>query len=477
MHPLLKRQVRKFFGSDAALPAGIEGFVAAISDSYESYDRDHDLFHRAMELSSEELTQSNSELRAVFQAIPDLILRLDREGATVALKATSDTRPHGWSGWFKNGRVIRSIDDIPDAALRDRLRRALESVLREKADVFFEYALGAENGNAFFEVRLVPLSDESAIAIIQDISQRKQAEAEHDRLNQQLVEASRLAGMAEVATGVLHNVGNVLNSVNVSASLVLSQLRRSKITSLTKAVKLLQEHESDLGSFLSSDPTGQKLPPFLAAVTGQLIQEHTLLTRETLGLQDNIDHIKQIVAMQQSYAKVSGTRENLELHALVEDALRMSSTSLTRHQVEVVREFQPIPPVLADRHKVLQILINLVNNAKQAMDAQAEGRRLVLRVRAGASGFARLEVVDNGCGIPAGNLARIFSHGFTTKKSGHGFGLHSGANAAKEMGGSLLVLSDGPGTGATFVLELPLGGAAAPTAAAPNQPAPEAIHV
>lgn len=482
MHTLLKRQLRKFFGDDAAPPEGLERFAAAISDSYESYDRDHDLFHRAMELSSEELTQSNSELRAVFQAIPDLILRLDRAGQTVALKATADTNPPAGSGWFSNGKIIRRIDDIPDAAIRDRFRRALDDVLRKNQGAVFEYSISTESGDSHFEVRLMPLSDDGAIAIIQDISKRKLAEAAHDRLNEQLIEASRLAGMTEVATGVLHNVGNVLNSVNVSASLVVSQVRRSKITSLTKAVKLLQEHEADLASFLSADPTGRKLPAFLVAVTDQLIHEHALLTRETLGLQDNIEHIKQIVAMQQSYAKVSGAHENLELHELVEDALRMSTTGLARHRIDVVREFQPIPPVLVDRHKVLQILINLVNNAKQAMESRPEGRRLLLRVGAGAGGFARLEVNDNGCGIPAENLARIFSHGFTTKKSGHGFGLHSGANAAKEMGGSLLVLSDGPGTGATFVLELPLGVIGDSAGADPgppdaNSPAPEAICI
>jgi two-component system, NtrC family, sensor kinase len=272
---------------------------------------------------------------------------------------------------------------------------------------------------------------------------------------QELVDASRLAGMAEVATGVLHNVGNVLNSVNVSANLVVEQIRKSKTGSLAKAVELIKSQRHDLGTFLATDPRGRQLPDFLEAVSTQLLREQALLSRETEALQKNIEHSKQIVAMQQSYAKVAGAREPIQVQELVEDALRMASASLVRHQVTIVREFEPAPPVLVDRHLVLQILVNLITNAKQALDHRAEGRKLVLRVSCLTGSRVRLEVTDNGVGIPKENVARIFNHGFTTKQTGHGFGLHSGANAAHEMGGSLFALSDGPGTGATFVLELP----------------------
>ena len=288
------------------------------------------------------------------------------------------------------------------------------------------------------------------------LTSRAGVERELADSTRRLVDASRQAGMAEVATGVLHNVGNVLNSVNVSASLVVDQLQKSKTASLAKVVDLFRAHKDDLGAFLTSDPRGKQLPAFLEALSEQLAKEQAGLVKEALTLQQNIDHIKQIVAMQQSYAKVSGTLENLILHELVEDALRMSSTALERHHVEVVRQFDSIPPVLVDRHKVLQILVNLINNAKHALDQRAEDRRLTLRISHCGGEHVRLEVSDNGAGIPSENHTRIFNHGFTTKKTGHGFGLHSGANAAREMGGSLNVLSDGLGNGATFILELPL---------------------
>ena len=290
---------------------------------------------------------------------------------------------------------------------------------------------------------------------ITDITERKRAEAELAKIQQDLVEASRRAGMAEVATGVLHNVGNVLNSVNISTTLIVEQLRKSKTVGLAKAVKLLGEHKNDLGAFLTNESKGKQLHSFLEALSEELTREQAALTKEAQGLQQNVEHIKQIVAMQQSYARVSGVLENLPLAELVEDALRMSSAALARHRIELVRQLDAVPAVQVDRHKVLQILVNLINNASHALDSRPEGRCLTLRIAQGEGDLVRVEITDNGMGIPKENLTRVFEHGFTTKKTGHGFGLHSGANAAKEMGGSLNVRSDGPGAGATFILELP----------------------
>jgi PAS domain S-box-containing protein len=289
-----------------------------------------------------------------------------------------------------------------------------------------------------------------------DITEQKLSAEKLQQIQRQLVEASRVAGMAEIATGVLHNVGNVLNCVNISSGVIADLLRKSKTDRLAKASKLVNEHKDRLGEFLTDDPKGRMIPGFLETLAGELLRDQSKLAAETASLQQNVDHIKQIVAMQQSYAKVSGALEHVALRELMEDALRMASVTLVRHRIEVVREFESVSPVLVDRHVILQILINLVNNATDALNARVDGRRLTLRIRHGEGERVRVEVSDNGEGIPTQNLARIFNHGFTTKKTGHGFGLHSGANAAKQLGGSLNVHSDGPGTGATFILELPI---------------------
>jgi two-component system, NtrC family, sensor kinase len=273
--------------------------------------------------------------------------------------------------------------------------------------------------------------------------------------HKQLVDASRRGGMAEIASNVLHNVGNVLNSVNVSAGLVVDNVKKSRVSSLARVVHLLQEHAHDIGTFITDDPKGKHVPAHLAQLSKYLLADQETLIRELDLLQRNVEHIKEIVAMQQNYATVGGVKEVINVVELVEDSLRMNEGALNRHRVEVIREFENVPSMNVEKHKILQILVNLVRNAKHACDDSGrEDKRLTVRV-ANGDGQVRISVIDNGVGIPSENLTRIFNHGFTTRKSGHGFGLHSGALAAKEMGGALTVLSDGPGQGATFTLELP----------------------
>jgi C4-dicarboxylate-specific signal transduction histidine kinase len=289
-----------------------------------------------------------------------------------------------------------------------------------------------------------------------EIASREKAQRELEATHRQLLQISRQAGMAEVATGVLHNVGNVLNSVNVSATLLLDNARKSKVTSLGKVAAVLSEHSADLGDFMSNDPKGKHLPGYLGQLAARLAKEQQNVVDELEALRKNIEHIKDIVAMQQNYAKVSGVTEIVNVTDLVEDALRLNAGALQRHGVQVVREFQDSPTISVETHKVLQILVNLVRNAKYAChDSGRTDKRLTIRVVNGEGGV-NISVRDNGVGIPAENLTRIFSHGFTTRKDGHGFGLHNGALTARELGGTLCVHSDGPGQGAMFTLALPL---------------------
>jgi signal transduction histidine kinase len=159
--------------------------------------------------------------------------------------------------------------------------------------------------------------------------------------------------------------------------------------------------------------------------------------------------------MQQSYGQVCGVFENIEVTELLEDTLRLEAGALARHDVSVRRDYSSLPPICTDRHKVLQILINLVRNAKYACDESGRSdKQMILRVTNG-EGRVKIAVIDNGVGIPPENLTLIFNFGFTTRKNGHGFGLHSGALAAKELGGSLTARSEGRSLGSVFTLELP----------------------
>lgn len=272
----------------------------------------------------------------------------------------------------------------------------------------------------------------------------------------ELLETSRLAGMAEVATSVLHNVGNVLNSVGVSAELATSKVREFRTGSLKNVAELLQQNSADLPAFLTTDPRGKMLPDYLLKLAVHLAEPQQAILQEMEMLKKNIDHIKEIVAMQQRYARGTGVVEVLSVADLVDDSIRINAASFTRHEVNVVCEIAQVPPLKTDRHKVMQILVNLLSNAKHALDQSEGDRRMMVRVTQNQDGMLEIAVIDNGTGIAPENLSRIFSHGFTTKKLGHGFGLHSGALAAKELGGTLKAHSDGPGLGATFTLTLPL---------------------
>ncbi|EJL04595.1 ATPase/histidine kinase/DNA gyrase B/HSP90 domain protein [Pseudomonas fluorescens Q2-87] len=271
----------------------------------------------------------------------------------------------------------------------------------------------------------------------------------------QLAAAARQAGMAEIATNVLHNVGNVLNSVNICADLVTRKLRTSKAQGLGKAVQLMNEHADDLADFISQDAKGKLLPGYLNQLVEALAIEQQSMTDELEQLTKSVDHIKEIVSAQQSYAGASSIAETVQIKELIEDALRMNVGILAARQITVVRNFAATPLLQLDKHRVLLILVNLIKNASSAMDDRPGLQpqiTLVTEVQLGNTLVIR--VIDNGEGIVPENLTRIFAHGFTTRKDGHGFGLHSCVLAAMEMGGSLEAHSDGPGTGATFTLKL-----------------------
>lgn len=277
----------------------------------------------------------------------------------------------------------------------------------------------------------------------------------------ELLDSARQAGMAEIATNVLHNVGNVLNSVNISADLVARKLRTSKALGLGKAMQLINEHPDDLGTYLREDEKGKLLPGYLNQLVEAIAVEQQGLTDELAQLSKSVDHIKDIVSTQQSYAGVSSVLEPLHISALMEDALRMNSGALSRHHVTVVKEYAEVPEIMADKHRLLLIMVNLISNAKYAMsNLSNRPRQITLSIKTVEGNLLQISVKDDGEGIPAENMARIFTHGFTTRKEGHGFGLHSCALAAIEMNGRLTAHSDGPGQGALFTLQIPFNEAA-----------------
>jgi PAS domain S-box-containing protein len=450
-----------------ALKAGAKDFVSKPFDLAEVLVRVHNLLEvRLLHLEAKRLYDQI----VAEQKVSERMLLVFRSGPlAMSINTIADGRiidaneEHcRFFGYSREEMVGRSVMDLNLWANSEDREPVMQRLLKEGSMRGFETKRRRKSGelrDVLASLELIKLPGQSEpvlISMFTDITERKQAEEQLKETHKQLLVFSRQAGMAEIATNVLHNVGNVLNSVNVASTCVADSLRKSKACNLSKVVALLGEHSGDLGAFLTSDPKGKHLPDYLAQLAEHLIDEQAAALKELAQLQKNIEHIKEIVTMQQGYAKVSGLNEMIKITDLVEDGLRLNTDALHRHGIEVVREFEEVPMMNVAKHNVLQIMVNLLRNATEACKESGRAdKRLTVRV-AHMDGRVQVSVVDNGVGIPPENLAHIFQHGFTTRKDGHGFGLHSCALAANEMGGSLTPYSDGCGQGATFTLELPV---------------------
>ncbi|RON23507.1 DAHL domain-containing protein [Pseudomonas lini] len=418
---------------------------------YVSRDKAEEIAHQLNELS-EHIDQLPPERRQPFIAFVEHINAIVREQPIV-------------------NDLLDRISVIPVAQQLDSINELLNETQRRAGATYRQYHLYLGICAGIMALLLLYLAARliRSYALINKMNNELQTA--NERLEQrveertrelleaerELVEAARMAGMAEIATNVLHNVGNVLNSVNVSADLITRKLAASKTLGLGKAVKMMNEHAEDLGQFITLDEKGKLLPLYLNQLVDSIAAEQSSIVDELSQLTKSIDHIKDIVATQQAYAGAARLVEPLNVVDLFEDALRMNSGALSRHHVVVTKDYQDTPTIIGDKHRLLLILINLISNAKYAMSKVSDRQRhMTLGVKIIDNATLRLSVEDQGEGIAAENMTRIFNHGFTTRKEGHGFGLHSCALAAVEMNGHLRVHSDGPGHGAIFTLEIPL---------------------
>jgi C4-dicarboxylate-specific signal transduction histidine kinase len=335
-------------------------------------------------------------------------------------------------------------------------RRAQDQ--RLKHSVQEQAALRQANADLERWVNMRTAELEQSNGVLQEeIHMRKAVQQKLAELNAEISITARKAGMAEVANSVLHNVGNVLNSVNVSASTLGDKLRRSRLSTLPPLASLLSQHSDSLGEFLTTNPQGRLVPDYLQKLARYWETEYAGLLGEVKILEESVRHIREIVSRQQSLSGLSGLLEEVSLPLLVEDAVSINADSLQRHDILVERNFADAPLVVLDKLKLLQVLVNLIRNGMDAVvSGRAAGRKIVVEIVMAEAQRVAIKISDNGCGISQENANRLFTYGFTTKPEGHGFGLHASAVAAKELGGSLTAVSAGLGEGASFTVELPV---------------------
>jgi PAS domain S-box-containing protein len=411
--------------------------------------------------TEEALRASETRLRTIVDNEPECVMVVDPGGRVLEIN------PAGLRLLEAEAAAVlgRPLSDFVDPRQHTALAAHHAEAMAGRGGMMeFEF-VGRNGGHlrAWMETHSVPLYDGggrvmSVLSVARDVTRRKEAEREREALHDQLVIASRRAGMAEIATGVLHNVGNALNSVNVSAAVVAEKLGGTEAEELVKAATLLRDHAADLPAFLTRDEVGRHLPAYVEALADCVSAGQKAMSEEMAHLSRGIEHIKEIVRAQQEHSKGGVLPVPTRPAALVEQALEMSRLPLETAGVTVERELEEIPDLPLDRHKVLQILVNLLTNAAQAVTGRTGSAvpRVTVRLRRAGDRLA-VEVADNGKGIAPEKLGHIFEHGFTTRVEGHGFGLHSAANAAAEMGGRIVAASDGEGCGARFTLELPAG--------------------
>jgi PAS domain S-box-containing protein len=430
----------------------------------------------AHEISRREVSTTRQHLQDFIDNSPAAIYVKDREGRVLLV-----------NGWFENfygfprTQIIGRRDvDIFGPEFAAKLVENDLRVFNTGSVIQFEEEVPVRGEMRTFISSKFPLrSQDGRITAVcgmsTDITDRKKAERALQQANEQLeqrvaerteqlraahqelLDRARHAGMSEIANSILHNLGNALTGITVSSTILRERIVGVPITSLGRAVSLLTERRGEeLGTYLTQDERGRHVPEYLDKLHKRLEEERKLLLDECSAMAAKIEHATSVIATQQNFARTRfRLREKTRLRDLVEDAVRLCDVGA---QVDplIVRKYGEEEPEFYDRHVVVQILVNFISNAKNAVrEVQGDVTpRITLTVRQDAESTS-VAVSDNGVGFDQSVKARLFTHGFTTRSKGHGFGLHSSALSAQALGGRIDAHSDGPGQGALFELILP----------------------
>ncbi|HEC18159.1 MAG TPA: PAS domain S-box protein [Gammaproteobacteria bacterium] len=421
---------------------------------------------KRVEERTRELESSETKIRAILDNIGEGIIVIDEQGKIESMNPAAERifsfREADAIGL--NAALLIAISDDDGLSEREEYSDLTDGIFKSSDDRQPHECQGQRSDGSTFPLEFVVSTMNVdgkllRVCILRDVTARKETEASLAEAQNQLVDAAHKSGMADMATGVLHNIGNILNSVNLSGEEIQRTAKNSKIAGLLKANDLLLQHQDNMGEFLTQDARGKKLPDYYIKMGKVLNDEIDTIKQESQELIKKTTMMKEVINTQQAYAKTGFHSEQLNLPELIEDALKIQQASLKKWGVRLTKEYADTPPCTGQKSKLLQVITNLIKNAKEAMNDNDQFNRpkeLVIETGTLNNHAAYLKVKDNGCGISPDQLNKIFNHGFTTKESGHGFGLHSSANAMTEMHGSLKVDSDGVQKGACFTVTIPI---------------------
>lgn len=278
------------------------------------------------------------------------------------------------------------------------------------------------------------------------------------KANRQLAENARQAGMAEIATEVLHNIGNVMNSANTSANMMVKIVNEDLNNRAVHYLdQLVRENQHHLGQWLDTDPKGLKVLPSLHQLCPILSESREAFFEESRIFASQLEHIREIVSAQSRLGDPLHVEDYFEIEAAVKSVIKMQGPIIRGIKLSVVNLMDRDIFLKASKSDFFQVMTNLLKNACEALHSSETDEAWEIQVRLyTAANMACIDVIDNGCGMDQATMDHLFQHGFTTKNTGHGFGLHYCRKAVQQMGGNLEAFSLGFGQGATMTLRAPI---------------------
>ncbi|KTD50008.1 Two-component sensor histidine kinase [Legionella quinlivanii] len=455
VHKLLARQLNRLQLRIDQLPPDLnkwQELLSRINKTYQEADQDRYLIERSMDISSREMQKLNEKLEQAQHIAKMGYWFYDHNTGNAIwskeLYRIIDMEPlHGAPGYNEFFKLVHP--DHRDL-LKHLVANAIEKGINYDCEIQIEHSEGQYK---WYHIVAHCLEEPGQLAgIIRDIHKEKEAEEKIRELNNQFVQSARRAGMSEVATSILHNIGNILNSSNLSINILRDEFKQPYYQKLSQIINMIQSNETDLAKYFNEDPKGKLVPQYLLKLSEIIIENNQKCETEISNIHKNLHHIKEIVSMQQCFSGVPGVQEKVFIPDIINTALKLAIN--LAGDIKINKELEPVF-ITADKSKLLQILINLIHNAKDAVMPNSDKHKEIELVAQKYDDSIHITVKDNGIGIDPENLDKVFSFGFTTKADGHGFGLHSAGLSTQEMGGSLTAHSEGLGKGAVFKLTLP----------------------
>ncbi|MDR3443593.1 MAG: ATP-binding protein [Legionella sp.] len=412
-----------------------------------------------------------SVLRNIVECEDIIVMSADGSRTLKTEEATSDffygiqLKPQAFLNRALKGALSISFDiqAIPEwQSQSEHLRNRMKSVIHiglgfsEKETLL----ICCDSRSNFFNHSHADLIKRYSTLITQALINRSSQE-KITALNANLMNMAHQEGMAEVAVSVIHNIGNVLNSVGVSVGIIKKEMSNSIYQKIGLIMEMLEKHQANLIEYFQNDEQGKLIPGYLMILFAEIQRNKVILDTEVQDLQQHYYIIKDILNAEDEITGPKSISTPVLLAEVMDSSIQtvMTADSMLTKQITLNKDYRYTSSIMTNKTNLMQIFVNLLKNAKESVMELKENmpRKINISItRKKNLKEVELRIMDNGIGILPEHLPKIFTFGFTTKQKGHGFGLHNCALIAKQLGGTLEVKSNGFCKGAIFILTLPI---------------------